>query len=510
MPYAGGTTYYFTDISATYYNAATRYIYAASGNTSNGELVRITDTGAALTPVNSYNDASGTPYKATDVYVKPVTGVSDYVYVVGQAKSYLEPPPPYVVRVFSPALALQGTTAARNGFVNDITVKGTTAYVADGIGLLLVNVSNPAVPTLGAFWNTPGIAYGVDTGSGGAPTFAVVADGAIGFHTVDLTQPVSFTSKAQQGGNQVNGVAVRDGLAYVSETPFGGSCKFQVLDVSGVASGTITSRGSWTTYGMFGGGVAISGNYAFVVDVGAGLRIMDISNPAAPTQVALAAPITSSTSGRVAVQGDYAYVAANGLEVYDISNPAAPTPVGFAESDGGGINDVALSGGKAFVVDGAYFQPNSLKVLDVSTPSSPTQVAKSSTGMIVFSVSLFGDYAFIGDSMPSASGGGLRAVNINPASAAYMTAYGPCKPTNGAYDVVAYGTWAFFAEGSAGIAVADISSPTALASVTPSLETTLGTLVNAQYLALSGAYLYVCDTNTTGSSGGLVVAQVAP
>ena len=71
--------------------------------------------------------------------------------------------------------------------------------------------------------------------------------------------------------------------------------------------------------------VAVSGNYAYVAGGDGGLRIIDISNPAAPTEAGFYD--TPGDARGVAVAGNYAYVAdgKGGLRMIDISNPAAPT-----------------------------------------------------------------------------------------------------------------------------------------------------------------------------------------
>ena len=74
--------------------------------------------------------------------------------------------------------------------------------------------------------------------------------------------------------------------------------------------------------------VALSGNYAYVADSGAGLQVIDVSNPANPVRVG--GYDTSGYAQDVAVSGNYAYVAddGGGLQVIDVSNPANPVRVG--------------------------------------------------------------------------------------------------------------------------------------------------------------------------------------
>ena len=104
---------------------------------------------------------------------------------------------------------------------------------------------------------------------------------------------------------------------------------------AGVRTSTALSglAGTYNTSG-YALGVGVSGSYAYVADDIAGLRIIDISNPASPTLVG-----TYNTSGNAAgvtVSGSYAYVAdyAAGLHIIDIGNPANPTLVGTYATSG--------------------------------------------------------------------------------------------------------------------------------------------------------------------------------
>ncbi|MDO9027212.1 MAG: hypothetical protein Q7U87_04955, partial [bacterium] len=57
----------------------------------------------------------------------------------------------------------------------------------------------------------------------------------------------------------------------------------------------------------FAWAVAVSGNYAYVADGDSGLRIINISNPASPTETSCYD--TPGCAYAVAVSGNYAYVA---------------------------------------------------------------------------------------------------------------------------------------------------------------------------------------------------------
>jgi hypothetical protein len=112
-------------------------------------------------------------------------------------------------------------------------------------------------------------------------------------------------------------------------------------------------------------GVRMRGHTAFVTDGLAGLAIVDVTDPNAPTLIARAA-IDGQARG-LAIHGDQAYVAAGsaGLVLVDVSNLRAPKVTGTARVSGSAIR-VDYSDGLAFVA--AW---NDARVYDVSNPAAP-------------------------------------------------------------------------------------------------------------------------------------------
>jgi len=130
---------------------------------------------------------------------------------------------------------------------------------------------------------------------------------------------------------------------------------------------------AWQMVGQIGGpttAVALQGDYAYV---GVGLRLVvpDVTNPVTPTEVGSTAPFPSFVED-VAVSGTRAYVAVGpaGLRVVDVSDPADPVELGAWDSPGY-AEGVAVSGSYAYVADGPY----GLRVVDLSDPAHPTPVA---------------------------------------------------------------------------------------------------------------------------------------
>lgn len=79
-----------------------------------------------------------------------------------------------------------------------------------------------------------------------------------------------------------------------------------------------------------------------------GLRIIDVSNPLNPQEVA---SVATQSAVDVFVSGGYAYLAGTvGVSVVDIANPLDPQLAGYYETPGIGRN-VFVSGGTAYVAN---------------------------------------------------------------------------------------------------------------------------------------------------------------
>jgi hypothetical protein len=103
-------------------------------------------------------------------------------------------------------------------------------------------------------------------------------------------------------------------------------------------------------YGVAVGTTGVSGNYAYVADYSAGLRVVNISDPSAPYETGYYN--TPGYAEGVAVSGNYAYVAdgSSGLRVVNIASPTTPFEAGYYDTPGYAWG-VAVSGNYAYVAD---------------------------------------------------------------------------------------------------------------------------------------------------------------
>jgi len=283
------------------------------------------------------------------------------------------------------------------------------------------------------------------------------------------------------------------GYAYVADGEDGG---LRVVDVSDPANPT--EVGFYDTPG-YAYGVAVAGGYAYVADgEDGGLRVVDVSDPTNPAEVGFCDTLENDSARDVAVVGEYAYVVGHRhflffdsgwLLVADISNPASPIEAGFYETPEI-ANGVAVAGGYAFVANGDV----GLLVVDVSNPANPTEVGFYDTPGSAQGVAVAEGYAYVADER-----GGLQVVDVSTPS--NPTQVGFYDTPWSAYGVAVTGDYAYVADGYSGLRVVDVSGPSSPTGA--SFHDTPG---SAHGVAVAGGYVYVAD----GYSGLRVVNVSTP
>lgn len=105
------------------------------------------------------------------------------------------------------------------------------------------------------------------------------------------------------------------------------------------------------------------------------------------------------------LQGTLAYVAdgAAGLRIVDVSDPSAPTEIGFLDTPGSAF-DLELTGAIAWLADG----PAGLRAIDVSTPSAPLEIGALDTAGTASELEIRGNLAILAD-----SGSGVRLIDVS-------------------------------------------------------------------------------------------------
>ncbi len=244
---------------------------------------------------------------------------------------------------------------------NHISISGTTAYApAESLGLLIIDVGNPASPALLGSYDTPSSAYHVSISG----TTAYVADGN-STQIIDVsntTNPVLLSTWPAPGGDYVEYASVSGTKAYLTYTdPPGGL--LQILNVTDPANPGLLGQ---IKLGDSASGISISGTRAYVAARYVGLQIIDVSNPINPVLIGSYDPIKEGIFStvydyayNVNVVGTIAYVLdeQRGLEVIDVSDPAHTKLLGNHTVSGGYFADATILGTTAYVaVDGIGMQ----------------------------------------------------------------------------------------------------------------------------------------------------------
>jgi hypothetical protein len=192
--------------------------------------------------------------------------------------------------------------------------------------------------------------------------------------------------------------------------------------------------------------IVLKDNNAFVAAGGAGLIVMDASNPA-DLQIIASLP-TQGYAESVDVRNELAYVADGGagIRIIDVSDPASANEIGFCYVTGYAF-DVQVDGNYAYVAGGG----GGLLVVDVSDSFHPTEVGICNTPGYTYGLDVASGMAYLADGWE-----GFRIIDIsNPHHPIEIGAY---KTPGWAFDVDAEDGRAFVADAFAGIRILDVSN----------------------------------------------------
>lgn len=249
-------------------------------------------------------------------------------------------------------------------------------------------------------------------------------------------------------------VAIQGTYAYINLQR-----QLAVVDISDLDHPAVLGRSAVLPDGIRG--VAAAGGYAYVAARTAGLRIFDVSNPAAPTEVGFYDEVNDVLG--VAVRGTYAYITDRGvnagprvvgLHVIDVSDPSHPSQVGYWElpathppfSAEVAAVGVTVAGDYAYVAN----LDTGLRIVNVSNPSQPWETGSYTTPGVANQVAVAGDYAYVADDYD-----GLRIINVSDPAA--PTLAGSYNTPGATHDVAVTGNYAYLADGTAGLRILDIS-----------------------------------------------------
>ncbi len=239
---------------------------------------------------------------------------------------------------------------------NAVLVSGSYAYIANSdSGLQIIDISNPANPTITGIYDTPGIAMDVFISG----QYAYVADYS-SLQIINISNPASpMLTGSFDCTRECFGVCVINSYAYLANGDLG----MRKLDVSDPA--IPIELGSITVAGEIHD-LVVQGNYAFFIS--------NIVEPYMPFLWAIdisdmqiigrANSMTGLWALDIKIAGQYVFMAVNGagLQIYDVSDPTSPQRL--ENNIPYGVNNVFIDGYHAFTADG-YTGIHMINILDL-------------------------------------------------------------------------------------------------------------------------------------------------
>lgn len=381
--------------------------------------------------------------------------------------------------------------------IRTVTAQGNYAYIGVGPRLVVLDISDPASPTVvGRTIPLRGIVLDIAVDG----DYAYVAAEYGGLRVVDISVP---TSPVEIGHyNELGyavGVAVSQGYVYYT-----GWKVLAVLDVSAPSDPILIGHCYLGDIDADTKGLAVVGSYAYVVgetnNNDGGLWVVDVSEPSNPTEVGF--HDTPGSAERVTIAENYAYIAdgGEGLRVVDVTTPSDPVEVGHyvnSHPGTGPANAIAIIDDYAYVTFGcsncnSYYD---LVVVDISTPSSPAHRRSLILGGGAIDVAVAEDSAYVVTQEDAYSDfDSLRVLDISSRSS--PTKVGTYNYTLGerrVYDVAVAGGYAYATTGGtpSDLWIVDVSTPS-----DPKNVDLLETDAYICELAVAGSYAYLATTDS--------------
>jgi len=253
---------------------------------------------------------------------------------------------------------------------------------------------------------------------------------------------------------------------------------FTAMVTATVTAFTPTSL-SYLAIPGFANAVAVNGNYAYVAAGSAGLQVVDVTDRTNPQIVASLA--LAGNSNDVRLLSNFAYVAGGsaGLQAVDITNPLAPVLRGTLNTNSTAL-DVTVRGSTAYVANST-----NLFIADVTNPAAMSQIGTLSLNGYIQGVDVdpIRHLAVV-----TAGTSGVYVVDVtNPAAPALLGT----TTTGDARDAAIGGTVAYIADyvnSTTSVDISNPATPTVLSNIT---DPNLGGFL--QDILLSGTFALAAD-----------------
>jgi hypothetical protein len=292
--------------------------------------------------------------------------------------------------------------------MNSIEVRDGVAYCAVGDGLAIIDVSDPTGPVHIGGFDTEGGAGRVALSAHyvylTTPSNAEDVFTSYTLHVIDVTVPTSPRRVGlYEGTYYPKSITIWGRYAYVAKHIEMQGTKGGELEVIDVGNPANPHHVAAFNTGGSARKVVVAGNHAYVsshtyfssssseLNDSAALQIFELGDPVHLQRVSRF-DLGESVAGGVAISGNHAYIVANYsyVHVIDISNPANPMAVGSYAPPPRGIEiqDLFVSEPQDEAVQGEYLYlangDAGFEVLDISHPFAPRRAgAYNAAGGVV-------------------------------------------------------------------------------------------------------------------------------
>ena len=318
--------------------------------------------------------------------LQPASAVGGYVYMVNYSGNL------QIIAVNDAANPQQFGSYSGTVYSVNLAVSGSLAYLVDGAGLNIVDVSNPTnFQALGRYATT-NVSIQAVASSG---HYAALVTGALGTYLeiVDTSDPAHPRLAGQASLRCGSGVARLADIAIAGHYVFlAGSCfGFGVLDITDPANPTIAASLPLEGYATH---LALSGDRVCVSDsVGPFVWIISVADPTNPVVLG---HITQASPDGMNFSGNYAALwytpgpGSTSLELIDFSNPAQPVTWAYPSIFARGAT---VLDGYLYVAGGT----TGLEVFDLSHPDTPALVGANAAMDDAWSVLAEGGKLYVRD-----------------------------------------------------------------------------------------------------------------
>lgn len=420
----------------------------------------------------------------------------------------------HILDVSNPAEPTLLATYDSPGFATELLLAGNRAYLADGDqGLQILDVSQPADPKVIGTYN-PGV-FCLDVKVVGNRAYLACAD--FGLHIVDISDPANPVKLGEYLPMSDDWFVWANKLQVVGTTVYLCTSFLCVIDVSDPANPVELSR--WDD--SFVTDCAIRDNRAYLAAADDGVIVFDVANPAKPVRLTR----VPAPGGAYAIHLDGNRIFTHG-GVVDISNPVAPVLLGSYPRPGFGDQGLALAGDLLFQPNGANemnilrFRQGETQSLDWAYPAdrripvgqSEPVGANSTSGLPVTAEIIAGPAVLEGGQVRITGTGLVELRLVQPGNATFLPAtttrsinrsearistLGTFALQTNLYGARVVGTRAYLGNDRDGLRILDVSDltkPTLLSTVTTTNQTFEAELVGQHAFVADGlAGLKVVD-----------------